>query len=235
MTTLPFLKIAKQKIELPDSKKKIEIRPYLTGEEKALLMAIESKEPDKMQYAIRNLVSACIETKNVDISKVSMIDLEYIFIQLRIISVNAIVELELPHKDITKCGHMQKVQLDLNKMKIEGVTNKKVVIDEEAGIGLVMKSPTIETIESLENSSNVQKTFDMISACVDYVYDKENVYKDFTIEEIDEWINRLTEKQLEKIIAFFDNLPKIVYSLDWQCEKCGEVEHRDYEGILNFL
>lgn len=235
MSNLPFLKIAKQSIELPDSKKKLQIRPYLAGEEKALLMAIESKKPEMMQNAIRNLVAACIVTKDVKIEDFSMLDLEFIFIQLRIISVNSIAELNLAHEDTTECKHVSQVDIDLTQWTLDGTSIKKIVLDETSGIGIMMKMPTIAVMESLTSKSNVEKTFDMIIGCVDYVFDAEEVYKDFSKVELKEWIDQLTEKQLEMLLQFFETIPKLVYEIDWTCEECGGHEHRKFEGILNFL
>ena len=233
---LPILKIAKQDITLPDSKKVLKIRPYLTGEEKGLLMAIESKDAVNMQEAIRNLVEACVLTEGFVINDLSFMDLEFVFINLRKISVGKIVTLQLFHEDpAEECKHIQKVDVDLDKMTFEGALEKKIVLEEEQGIGIVMKTPTVSILESLTAATDIQKTFDMIYACVDYVFDAESVYKDFTQEDLRSWIDQLNEGQLKKIMGFFDTIPKITYHVEYECSECKKIEKRNIEGILSFL
>lgn len=235
MANLPLLKIIKNEIELPDSKKKITIRPYLTGEEKGLLMAIESNNDKSMREAIRNLIQACV-TGPFDIDSLSTLDLEFIFIQLRKISVSEEVTISLFHADMKECDHAQPVTVKLDAYEITAAPEKKIVLDDENGVGVVMKTPTINMFEKMDTkSSNVTKTFAMIYACIDYVFDAEEVYNNFSKDELKAWVDQLTESQLKKIMDFFESVPKMTYHVKYQCEKCGKEETRDLDGILNFL
>jgi lipopolysaccharide biosynthesis regulator YciM len=77
----------------------------------------------------------------------------------------------------------------------------------------------------------------MTADCIEYVYDKEQIYysKDTTEEERVDFIEGLQTKDLEKIREFFDNMPKLSKNLDFKCGKCGYEEKILLEGIENFF
>ena len=72
----------KHQTTLPVSGKKIEYRPFIVKEEKILLMAAESKDEKTINAAIREVISACTNGA-VDVFKLPLVDMEYLFLQLR--------------------------------------------------------------------------------------------------------------------------------------------------------
>ena len=66
---------------LPSNGEKITYRPYLTGEQKILLIALESKDELEINRAIKRIVEACIDKD--DISNLTLFDVEFLFLQLR--------------------------------------------------------------------------------------------------------------------------------------------------------
>jgi len=73
--------------------------------------------------------------------------------------------------------------------------------------------------------------------CIDYIYDEDQVYyaKDTTPKELEEFIDNLQQKDLEKFKNFFDTMPEIKKELDFKCEKCGHEENITVKGIQNFF
>ena len=73
--------------------------------------------------------------------------------------------------------------------------------------------------------------------CIDYVYDEDQVYyaKDTTPKELEEFIDNLQQKDLEKFKNFFDTMPEIKKELDFKCVKCGHEENITVKGIQNFF
>jgi hypothetical protein len=73
--------------------------------------------------------------------------------------------------------------------------------------------------------------------CIDYVYDKENVYhaKDSTKEELIEFVESMQTKDLEKFKDFFDNVPKIQKNINFKCPKCNYTEEVLVEGLESFF
>jgi hypothetical protein len=71
---------------------------------------------------------------------------------------------------------------------------------------------------------NADDTFGLIAQCIEYIYDKENVYNEFTREEITDWVGNLNQGQFKQIASFFEEMPKLSYELKWKCDACGESE-----------
>jgi len=78
---------------------------------------------------------------------------------------------------------------------------------------------------------------DLIINCIDYIYDKDNLYyaKDSTKEELMEFLDSLQSKDLEKIKTFFDTMPKLKKNVDFRCNKCGYHENMELEGLQSFF
>ena len=45
--------------------------------------------------------------------------------------------------------------------------------------------------------------FELISSCIDNIYDEEQIYNDFTKDEVNEFIENLPQEQFKKISDFF--------------------------------
>jgi hypothetical protein len=137
-----------------------------------------------------------------------------------------------------ECGNV--VDFDLNLLEIEPTkfdshTNK---IELNENLGVVMKYPTFNMMDKLNLQSNdMDQILDVIINCIDYIYDKDNLYysKDSTKEELIEFIESMQQTDLEKIQQFFDTLPKLKKELDFNCNKCGYHEKITVEGIQSFF
>jgi len=75
---------------LPSTKQPIKYRPFLVKEEKILLTAQASGEPEDIVLSIRQVINNCILTEGIDIEQLTTFDLEYLFIKIRAKSVNNI-------------------------------------------------------------------------------------------------------------------------------------------------
>ena len=80
---LPKINTVLYDLELPSSGKKIEYRPFLVKEEKILLMALEGGEEKDMAKAMKQIITQCVTSEKFNINKLAMIDLEYLFLNIR--------------------------------------------------------------------------------------------------------------------------------------------------------
>ena len=81
MCALPVITVPKFTLTLPSTGKKHSYRPFLVKEEKILLIALEGGDATEMMGAMKDIIGACVE--NLDKSKISLFDLEYVFLKLR--------------------------------------------------------------------------------------------------------------------------------------------------------
>ena len=123
---LPKIDIVTFTTELPSNKQKIIYRPFLVKEEKILLMATKSDSQDDQLNAIKQIINNCVQTE-IDVDKMPLFDLEWLFLQLRIHSVCDVLDLKFKHKTCD-CDHIQNVSFDLKEvqMKYNPSQNKEV-------------------------------------------------------------------------------------------------------------
>jgi hypothetical protein len=207
-------------------------------------MASQSDDTKDMISAIKQVINNCV-LDEIDVDSLATFDLEYLFLQLRARSVNEVVNLKYNcNNKITKddkeveCGNV--VNFDLNLLEIEPTKNPKHQnkIEITSELGLMMKYPTFNMMDKVNmEESDLSKIIDVIIGCIDYIYDKDNVYyaKDSTHEELVEFIESLKQSDLEKIQEFFTTLPKMEKELHFKCTKCGYEEEIKVEGIQNFF
>jgi hypothetical protein len=241
---LPKIDVPIYDVQLPLTKKKIRYRPFLVKEEKLLMMAMEANDIKGVTTTIKQIVNNCI-LDEVDVEKLPVTDIEFLFLQLRARSVSEIVELSYKCNNTVKddegiekpCNHI--VKFDFNIFDIKPMFDEKHTNKIELGpeLGIVMRYPTFESIELIEDGDDVSKVFSILTTCVDYIYDKDNIYyaKDVSTEELNEFIDGMTRDQFEKVKDFFDTMPKLKKNVDFKCGKCGYSENIEIEGIQNFF
>ena len=231
---LPQLVSPEFTTEIPSTKQKIKFRPFLVKEEKILLMASEGNDPAEMQRAVKSILSNCILTK-INVSNLATFDLEYLFLKLRGKSVGEEIELLMKHSSKSECKHQTTVKMNLDDIKIVGkVSDGKIMLDDK--IGVKLKYPTFDEVAKMsENQSNTEIIYKTMAMLIEYVYTEEEVYNDFTDEEMEEWITKLNQKQFAKITDFLANMPKLSQKVEWTCSKCGEKDTVVLEGLQAFF
>lgn len=221
--------------KLPSSGQEIEYRPFLVKEEKILLMAIEGGDSKEIMNAVMRIVGDCVKTE-IDADKISTFDLEYLFLKLRGKSVGEVIDLTLSHPK-GECQAKTKVALNLDDIQVQGVVaDGKVMITDE--VGVKMRYPNLTDTDKIQKAledDNTGSTFDIIAMCVEYIFDNEDVYNDYTKDDLQEWLGNLNQSQFKNISDFFASAPKLRHELNWQCGSCGEKETLVLEGLESFF
>ena len=96
---LPKIEHPIHNIKVPSKDKTYKFRPFLVKEEKILLMAKESKNSYDILTAIKQIVNNCSIEDTFDVDKITLFDLEYIFLKLRAVSIDNMIT-KLPFYDM---------------------------------------------------------------------------------------------------------------------------------------
>jgi hypothetical protein len=183
----------------------------------------------------------------VDVDKLPIFDLEYFFLRLRAKSIGEEIDLNLRHPGElnskgNECKHTTKMKLNLLDVDVEKSLEheEKIILDEETGIGVKFKYPTADLAKNfteLEGKSEIDLASEAIINCIDYIFDKENIYKkeDSTNKELIEFLEGLSQDQFQKLSKFFETMPKLKHKVKWTCPACGEEEEIELEGLANFF
>jgi len=232
---LPQLDLPRHKTVLPSSGQEIIMRPYLVKEEKILLLALESQDPEQIALAIRGLIESCIETE-FDIEKLAGFDIEKLFLELRSISVGEKIALN------AKCQHCE--ELNEVSLNIKDVTMTDYNPDDRIrkltdSVGVTMNYPNAEALAKLdpEKMDSIEGIMDLVVACVANIFDDDNVYpaKKDNEEDIKQFVEGLTTEQFKSIAGFFGTMPMLAYDLEFECTHCSKANKIELRGLQSFF
>lgn len=242
---LPKFDLPIYEMTVPSTGKKLKFRPFLVKEQKLLMMALETSNKQDILNAIKQCVENCVQTRGFKIENFASFDLEYFFIQLRAKSVGEVLRTRYTCENIVQkedgmkpCGHVMSVEINLMDVKVDGDVNnsKKIMFTESTGV--MMKYPSINVAEILLNSKNgIDFAFDFMVDCIDYIFDKDNIYpaKDIDRAELKEYLENLEQRNFRKIEEFFETLPQIKNTVNSTCPKCGYEHNIVVEGLQSFF
>jgi hypothetical protein len=126
------------------------------------------------------------------------------------------------------------------EVEVGDTHTNKILLDEESGVGVVLKYPTMSMADKLQ-ANDKQNQFDVIQGVVvesiDYIFDNENTYpaSESTKAELIEFINGLSQEQFAKITEFFNTMPKLRKTIAWTCPHCGCDDKVELEGMTSFF
>ena len=229
---LPVMVTPEFETTIPSTEKDIKFRPFLVKEEKILFMALQGQDPSEMSNAVKRVLQNCILTSDVDVDSLATFDIEYLFLRLRAKSVGEVIELRLKHRE-GDCNYVHNYELNLEDVKVqfdEELDNKVQLSDQ---VGIVLKYPTIDSAQTADN--DLDEMMDFVADCVEMVYDSDNVYENFSKDEIKQFLESLNGTQFKKVRDFFNKVPKLSHDIEWTCPQCGKTEKVYLEGLASFF
>ena len=227
---LPKIKHPTYNITIPSNNKKVNFRPFTVQEEKLLLMAKNSEKTEDIINTVKQVIQNCI-IEPIDVEKLAIFDIEYIFIKLRSKSVGEVVDLDYNDPE-TDENIKFKINLDDIEVKRNDEHTNKFILFEN--IGVVMRYPTLEEVKTVEDNGKDEAVFTMLIKCIDQIYDEETVYSDYNEKELDEFINTLPMESMGAIQKFFETMPSVEHIVKLKNKK-GETKEVVLKGINSFF
>jgi hypothetical protein len=215
--SLPKIEYPIYNINVPSLKKNYTFRPFLVKEEKLLLMAKESDNPSDSLSAIKQVVNNCLLEK-LDINKLSIFDLEFIFLKLRAVSVDN--KIKVSYKD-SEDNKVYDFEIDLNTIEVKYPENIDNVIKINDKVGMTMKYPSASLYDDKEFLSlEKDYMFELIIRCIDNVFVEDEIYnvKDYKRQELEEFLENLDIKTFESVNEFLMTAPKIEHTIEYKNE-----------------
>lgn len=217
---------------IPSTGKKVAFRPFLVKEEKILLIA-QSGGDAEMVRAIKQIINNCV-IEDINVDDLATFDLEYMFLKLRAKSVNNLIKLS--YRD-NEDEELYDFEVDLDKIEVEMPKdiNSKIKINET--VGMTMKYPSAgisDKISEFENEVELLTFF--ITNCIDTIYDEETVYvaSDYSVKELNEFLDSLDVSTFDKIREFFEKIPKMRHVINYT-NKLGNERTIELSSIRDFF
>jgi hypothetical protein len=232
---LPTMDLPTYDLVIPSNKKKIKFRPFLVKEEKILLMALETDNEKNIKDAVFELLKACISTR-IKLENLASFDLEYIFLNIRAVSVGEIIQMNITCQDDEKT--QVKYNLNITEAQVifpKGHDNKIMLTDK---LGVIMRYPSFDGFVQGQFTNNTE--FDVIKVIadsIDQIFEGEEVYDESTTskKEFVQFVEGLTNTQLEKIQEFFETAPRLEHSFKVTNPNTGVESDYTLRGLQSFF
>ena len=235
---LPRIEAPKYSVKIPSTGKTFQYRPYLVGEEKILMIAMESENQAQILQAIKDVVKACTFDK-IEPDKLCTFDLEYLFLKLRAKSVGEISKVGLKCE---KCDKATTVEINLDEIavKTDDLPSSRIKLTET--IGVTMTWPKVKLIDQLEGAnkdSKLDNITDIVLSCIDNIFDDKKVYPadEQTHEELVQFIDSLNQSQFAKIQEYIEKMPKLEHTIQFDCtnKDCNHHNTLTISGMASFF
>jgi len=201
---LPEIKHPVYKLVVPSTNKTISFRPYTVQEEKLLLMVRMSDDLEEVISCLKQIIRNCV-FDDIDVDKLAIFDIEYIFVNLRKVSISNEVDMFLEND-----GKRVPFKIDLGQVKVKFKEGHSSIIKINDSISIKMRYPNLSQVISLEeDDSDPDKVFSVFIDCIVSVMDDNKVYSDFTKDELETFILSLPMENTAKMTEFFKSMPVV--------------------------
>ena len=143
-----------------------------------------------------------------------------------------------------ECNEENEVKFNLQEIgvKLDEDWDKKKIVPITDDISVELKYPTYKDIISNDmldkkDGPVADLLFESIISCLHSVQtENENILiKDEPKEEVEKFMNSLTNQQLEKITAFVENMPRLSHKVEYDCKKCKTKNTIELSGLQDFF
>jgi hypothetical protein len=215
--TLPIL--------VPSLKKAFRFRPFTVKEEKILLMAKESSEPEKDHLrAIHQVVTNCSVDDTLAIDGLAQFDLEWLFLKVRSMSVGSKIPQAFNDTEEKAAGvnplPVYEFEIDLDLVKAPDVPNSidgglfTITLDSGDGVNLVY--PPASLFNDPEFTTNTADA--ILYRSTKSIFNKDGKYSthDATMADVIEYYDGWSIKDMEKVQAFLNDTPTMLYECKYK-------------------
>lgn len=238
---LPKLSYPTFETTVPSTQEKVKYRPFLVREHRMLMKAIEFNNDVNLVETFKDLVNECTFNA-VDASKLTMFDVDWLFLKIKSASTGGLSPVRykcVNTVDGVTCGAKITLNLNTDTAVVKIPDASSLVVDLGGGIGVRLRYPTFEeyTLKP-EGMSAVEVSEELMLSCIAEAWDKDQTYepgKDFSRQELKEWLGFISETAGERIADFIINMPQVTMSAPIKCPKCGSESVLDLEGLDDFL
>ncbi|HYT41708.1 MAG TPA: hypothetical protein VEP90_05140 [Methylomirabilota bacterium] len=247
-------------LTIPSNGQPIKIRPMLAKEEKLLLMAKESEDDNDILGAIKQVVNNCILTENVDIDRLAIFDLEFIFLRLRAFSASNTIEVgyrdnedyDAKHSQLVKNGVPEakaveeaikyssySFKVDLNQITVQGLDqtpDNMIPVNDHLTLRMRRPSASLYTNKEFLNADSKAMLDLLIYNCIDAVVQDGNVilFDRETPVDQKQFLEDLPIPVMDKVREYLANQPSIYHEINYT-NKNGKERKIQFRTLNDFF
>lgn len=222
--------------ELPSTGEKVKYRPFTVKEEKILLIAQESKDPDQIMDSITQIITNCVlSDKPAD--DYPMFDIEFLIMNIRAKSVNNVVKFNVTDPEFEEQVELEFDIDNITLLRSDAHTNE---IDAGGDVKLIMKYPSIsqlkEMIGTLQNNATDSDMLNVMLQCIDtVVVGEDEVHKlsEYSEQEVIDFLENMSAPTVNQIKEFFETMPRLRHECPYKIQ--GKEKTFVIEGLETFF
>ena len=221
---------------IPSTGKKIKYQPFTVKEEKVLILAAETQDPDEITNAVTNIIESCVSSpSDFKVDELALYDIEYLFLKARSKSVGEKIQLSITDPDDPTCSVSH--ELDIDKIKVIRDENHSELIKLDDDVTIKMRYPDITFFNTGYDLNDIASSIDTISKCISQIVAGEEVFNrnDMTDAEVVEWVEGLTQAQFKEIVNFFVTMPKLSHTITLKNKNTSKNFTVKLEGLQDFF
>lgn len=218
---------------IPSTGDSILIRPFTVGEEKILLSAKETNSSRQVMLALSQVIGRCVQNKNFEPKKLTVFDVEYLFLKLRAMSVSDVIDMVLVEGPEEKVN----IKINIDDIKFQGGEYDSK-IDLGSGVTLNLKYPTIALTEQQPADLDSDQAVNyLIYGCIENIVTEDEVINisDLSMEEVFLWIDEnITPKAHQEIRTYIESIPRMFYEVNYTTQ-AGESKSLVLKSLNDFF
>ena len=235
---LPKITSLTKNVHLPIADVNAKVSAFKIAEEKILILHNNSTE-DEIEHIIFELIKN--KTTGVDVESLTMPDL--IILLINIIDISRGMKRNFTYKctkeneEGTLCGTLIEMEVNALDYKLSNEVQRNKLIKVDDNITCELDYPTYKMIKEISKYSENDGEFLLrfYSQLIKAVYFKDEVYTNYTDDEIYEWTLELPHRVLKEFETFVNGIPEVIVEYDVVCPKCGTSEHYVASNLLDFF
>ena len=230
--SLPSLVLPIHTIELPISKRKIQIKPFLIKEEGSFLTAINTDNNDDLLKIFTILVDTCVLTEGFKKEDICINDFFFLIMNIRMKSTGELIDGTVQCKH---CGKQTDFSANIeDAMKIINIDAGEQMVKISDLISMKLKTPSIDSLTASDKGS--LSTLYIVAHSIDTVIFDEKIYNEFTVDElIEKILGNMTKQDFVKISDGMEKMPRLVIEFNFMCMNCGKENEYKTDDISKMV
>lgn len=231
---LPKLNTPTYELVQPSTGNKIKYRPFLVKEQKVLMIAQDTGNQKDMIKAVSEMVKNCTFGAFDKPEELPIYDIEYMFLILRSKSAGETINLNILCEDDGKTR--VPVTINIDDIKVDDSKKQDGTIQLTDDIGITMRYPSVKDVLKFKNyDDTIKVSFDIIKSCTVNIFDKDQVYDEYSEDEINGFLETMNSTQLEMVQQFLESVPKLSHTVKFMNPNTDVENTVVLEGLTNFL
>lgn len=235
---LPKIMPLSKKVILPISQKEVRIYAFKIAEEKILLLNKDASEED-LEDVLIELIQSKVD--DIDVRKLTIVDIIVLLINIvdisRGLNRHFTYKCNSPKEDGKKCGTIIELDVNMANYNVNDNSQNHKLVRVSDDMVCELEYPSYEVVRSLYRYKDSEGEYIMrlYSKLISAIYHGDDVYTDFTENEIYDWTLDLPHKALKDFEDFVLSIPTITVEYDVVCPKCGSKDHYTVNNLIDFF